>query len=255
MSAAESHAFRVWAQQFSTQKRAGFTTGQLQNVVITALSGFQVLSTLALFAALWYLQSSPGAGGGPALSTGSFIAFFVAFASFGAALQGLSDSSLSLLLVVPLFERLRPILETLPESGPSMLAPGKLRGEISVSNLFFRYGADGPWVVKDVSLTIKPGQFVALVGASGCGKSTMLRLLLGFEQPQSGAVRFDGQDLSSLDIRAVRQQFGVVLQESQVLPTDIFRNIVGSSARTLQDAWQAAEMAGWPTTSARCRWG
>lgn len=125
-----------------------------------------------------------------------------------------------------------------------MLAPGKLRGEISVSNLFFRYGADGPWVVKDVSLTIKPGQFVALVGASGCGKSTMLRLLLGFEQPQSGAVRFDGQDLSSLDIRAVRQQFGVVLQESQVLPTDIFRNIVGSSARTLQDAWQAAEMAG-----------
>lgn len=241
---AENHAFRVWAQQFSTQKRSGFTAGQMQNVVITALGGFNILSTLVIFLALWSLQSSAAAGSSPAFTTGTFIAFFVAFGSFSAALQELSDSSLSLLMVVPLFERLRPILETLPESDPTKVSPGKLRGQISVSHLFFRYAADGPWIIKDVSFTIQPGQFVAFVGASGCGKSTVLRLLLGFEQPQSGTIRYDGQDLASLDIRAVRQQFGVVLQESQVLPTDIYRNIVGTSARTLQDAWEAAEMAG-----------
>jgi ABC-type bacteriocin/lantibiotic exporter with double-glycine peptidase domain len=103
---------------------------------------------------------------------------------------------------------------------------------------------DGPWVLKDVSFTIKPGEFIAFVGGSGCGKSTLLRLLLGFEKPQLGAIYYDGQDLSSLDSRAVRQQLGVVLQESRLLPTDIFRNIVGTSSRTMVDAWEAATMAG-----------
>ena len=85
---------------------------------------------------------------------------------------------------------------------------------------------------------------VAFVGSSGCGKSTLLRLLLGFERPQSGSIAYDGQDLSTLDVRAVRQQLGVVLQESRVLPTDIFRNIVGATAHTMDDAWEAAGMAG-----------
>ena len=97
-----------------------------------------------------------------------------------------------------------------------------------------------PWVIKDVSFSIKPGQMVAFVGSSGCGKSTLLRLLLGFERPQSGSIAYDGQDLSTLDVRAVRQQLGVVLQESRVLPTDIFRNIVGATAHTMDDAWEAA---------------
>jgi ATP-binding cassette subfamily C protein len=91
---------------------------------------------------------------------------------------------------------------------------------------------------------VKPGEFIAFVGGSGCGKSTLLRLLLGFERPQSGSIYYDGQDLSTLDVRSVRQQLGVVLQESRVLPTDIYRNIVGSSARTIDDAWEAASMAG-----------
>jgi len=95
-----------------------------------------------------------------------------------------------------------------------------------------------------VSLEIKPGEFVAFVGASGCGKSTLMRVLLGFEVPNKGAVYYDGQDLSALDVRLVRQQMGVVLQVSRVMPTELFRNIVGMSSRTIQDAWVAAEMAG-----------
>jgi NHLM bacteriocin system ABC transporter ATP-binding protein len=241
--AAENHAFKVWAQQFSNQKHTGFSIGQVQNTVGTFTAAFNVLSSLGIFATLYYVQSS-GDGGAAAFTTGTFIAFNGAYGSFVSALQGLADASMSLLKAVPTFERLKPILDTLPESDDTKTAPGKLRGEVSVSHLSFRYTSDGPWIIKDVSFTIKPGQFIAFVGSSGCGKSTLLRLLLGFERPQSGGVHYDGQDLASLDVRGVRQQLGVVLQESRVLPTDIYRNIVGTSAHTMDDAWEAAGMAG-----------
>lgn len=240
--AAENHAFKVWAQQFARQKRIGFSIGQVQNTVGTFASAFSVLSSMGIFAAFYSVRTA--SAGSPVFTTGAFIAFTGAFGAFVGALMALSDSSLTLLQTVPTFERLKPILETPPESDETKAAPGPLRGEIGVSHLNFRYHADGPWILRDVSFSVKPGEFVAFVGASGCGKSTLLRLLLGFERPQAGTVLYDGQDLSSLDIRAVRQQLGVVLQESRVLPTDIYRNIVGSTARTIDDAWEAAAMAG-----------
>jgi len=242
--AAENHAFRVWAQRFSTQKTIGFAIGSVQNVVATFSSAFPVLSSLGIFAALWYFKTSAPPGEAMVFTTGTFIAFNGAFGSFTTAVQSLADASLSLLRVVPVYERLKPILDAVPESDDSKAHPGKLRGEISVSHLSFRYREDAPWILKDISFKIEAGQFCAFVGGSGCGKSTMMRLLLGFEKPGLGAIYYDGQDLSTLDVRALRQQLGVVLQESRVLPTDIFRNIVGTTSHTMDEAWEAAEMAG-----------
>jgi ABC-type bacteriocin/lantibiotic exporter with double-glycine peptidase domain len=71
-----------------------------------------------------------------------------------------------------------------------------------------------------------------------------LRLLLGFEKPEAGSVFYDGHDLASLDIREVRQQVGVVLQSSKLMPTDIYRNIIGSRNLSVNEAWEAARMAG-----------
>jgi ATP-binding cassette subfamily C protein len=243
--AAENHAFRVWAQRFSDQKRLGFSIGQVQNPVATFSAGFQVLSSLGLFGALYYLQATATtAEEAHALSTGTFIAFNAAFGAFVTAMQSLSDASLSLLRAVPVYERMRPILETIPETDETKASPGRIKGEISISHIQFRYREDTPYILKDVSLKIQPGQFIAFVGGSGCGKSTMMRLLLGFEKPGIGAIYYDGQDLSTVDLRAFRQQLGVVLQESRVLPTDIFRNIVGTTSHTMDEAWEAAEMAG-----------
>ena len=72
----------------------------------------------------------------------------------------------------------------------------------------------------------------------------MLRLLLGFEKPESGAILYDSQELSSLDLLEVRRQIGVVLQSSKLMPTDIYRNIIGSHQLSLNDAWEAARMSG-----------
>ena len=85
---------------------------------------------------------------------------------------------------------------------------------------------------------------MAFVGPSGSGKSTLFRLLLGFETPESGTIFFDGKDLSRLDLRAVRRQLGVVLQNGALMPGSIFENIVGSEPLTMEDAWEASRMVG-----------
>jgi ATP-binding cassette subfamily C protein len=113
-----------------------------------------------------------------------------------------------------------------------------------VSHLTFRYAADGPIILSDISLDVAPGEFVALVGTSGSGKSTLLRLLLGFEQPEAGGILFDGQSLASLDAPALRRQMGVVMQNAQLMPRSLFENIVGTGGGTLDDAWEAATRVG-----------
>jgi NHLM bacteriocin system ABC transporter ATP-binding protein len=241
--AAEHHAFRVWAEQFAQQRRISFTVGMIQNIATVFTGIFPVISSIAIFATMVSVQQS-GATGAEALTTGDFIAFNAAYSLFLAAMQALGDASLNLLRVVPIYERFQPILSTRPEVDTSKAFPGKLKGRIELSHVFFKYEADGPWIVNDISLVIEPGEFVAFVGSSGGGKSTLLRLMLGFETPTRGSVLYDGQDLNALDMRMVRQQLGVVLQASRVMPTEIFRNIVGVTSRTLEDAWDAAERAG-----------
>jgi len=82
-----------------------------------------------------------------------------------------------------------------------------------------------------------------VVGPSGSGKSSLLRLLLGFDVPDAGSIRYDGKDLESLDIDAVREQLGVVLQKTDLLPGTIYQNIAGSSDLTPDEVWAAARNA------------
>lgn len=244
ISGAENHAFRVWAREFAAQRRISFTVGNIQNVAAVFGAVFPVLSSIAIFMVMITEQAKAAETGQPGLSVGSFIAFNAAYGLFLAAMQALGDASLNLLRIIPIYERIVPILETAPEVDRSKGFPGRLSGAIDISHVTFRYTQDGPAIVRDLSLKIKAGEFVAFVGSSGCGKSTLMRLMLGFEAPASGTIYYDGQDLSSIDVRMLRQQMGVVLQVSRVMPTEIYRNICGASSRTLEDAWEAAEKSG-----------
>jgi NHLM bacteriocin system ABC transporter ATP-binding protein len=241
---AEHHAFRVWAQQFSEQRKLSFTIGTIQNVVAVFTSIFPIISSIAIFSLMLFEQQRAAETGTPGLTTGDFIAFNAAYGLFLAAMQAMGDASLNLLRVVPIYERLKPVMTTPAEVDSSKAYPGRLQGEMELSHVHFRYDENGPWVVHDLSLKIEAGECVAFVGGSGCGKSTLMRLMLGFEQPTMGSVYYDGQDLGLLDSRLVRQQMGVVLQVSRVMPTEVYRNIIGISSRTIEDAWAAAEMAG-----------
>ncbi len=245
VSGAENHAFRTWATDFAEMRRVSFRIGRVHNLVAVLNSGVPVLSAMAIFFTMAYLKKGAVERGEVfELTTGDFLAFNAAFGIFMAAMQALGEASLNLLEMVPIYERLKPMLTTESEVDDTKAAPGQLRGEIEVAHVHFRYLDDGPLVLKDVSIKIRAGEFVALVGGSGSGKSTLMRVMLGFENPGKGSVYYDGQDLSTLDLRMVRQQIGVVLQDSRLLPADIFRNIVGASSRTVQDAWDAARKAG-----------
>ena len=144
----------------------------------------------------------------------------------------------------PIYERIRPILEAQPEFDDAKSFPGTLHGNITLDRVCFRYAETGPYILKDVSLSVRAGEFVAIVGRSGSGKSTLLRLLMGFESPSAGAISYDDYDLSSIDIRAIRAQTGVVLQNGKTMAGSIFQNIVGSFNLALDDAWEAARQAG-----------
>ncbi|MBO7667835.1 MAG: ATP-binding cassette domain-containing protein, partial [Firmicutes bacterium] len=101
------------------------------------------------------------------------------------------------------------------------------------------------YILDDLSLKIKPGEYVAVVVRTGCGKSTLVRLLLGFEKPEKGAVYFDGKDINGLDLPSLRKNIGTVIQDAGLFQGDIYSNIVITAPElTLDDAWEAAEMAG-----------
>jgi ABC-type bacteriocin/lantibiotic exporter with double-glycine peptidase domain len=131
-----------------------------------------------------------------------------------------------------------------PEVDESKAEPGDLSGEIELSHISFRYQEDGPLILDDLSVRAGPGEFIALVGPSGSGKSTCLRLILGFERPTAGSIYFDGQDLAGLAVQSVRRQIGVVLQTGRPMAGSLFSNIIGSSNLGIDDAWEAARMAG-----------
>ena len=180
-----------------------------------------------------------------ALTTGDFIAFNAAFGTFLAAAVSLTATLINLLNVVPQLERAKPILETLPEIDPSRPDPGILEGHLEINHVTFRYREDGPLLLNDLSFRADPGEFIAFVGPSGAGKSTLLRMLLGFDTPESGAVYYDGQDIAQVDVSAVRQQVGIVLQSSKLTLGSVHSNIAGTgSPLTMDDAWEALRMAG-----------
>jgi ATP-binding cassette subfamily C protein len=99
-------------------------------------------------------------------------------------------------------------------------------------------------VLRGIDLAIEPGQFVAIVGASGSGKSTLQRLLLGFETAESGDILYDGQPIGNLDTSALRRRVGVVLQSARVMSGSIYENITAGLPYSLDEAWEAARMAG-----------
>lgn len=243
VSGTENRAFTVWARQFVVQRQFTYGARRVANSLVTFNAVYPVITSMAIFAMLMYLLSDPDSGDAP-LSLGSFLGFNAAFGQFLSAALQLTSTAVTVLSVLPIYERTKPILEATPEVDDARTDPGELNGDIEVSHVAFRYTPDGPLILDDVSLHIKPREFVAFVGASGAGKSTLFRLLLGFEKLTSGSVYYDGQDLDALDTQAVRQQTGTVLQHGQLMPGNIFANIVGSSPLTLDDAWEAARMAG-----------
>ncbi len=181
------------------------------------------------------------AGNGRSVSLPDFIAFNAAFMSFYASIRAFSDIYNSILDIVPLYTRALPILEEIPESSSGKNESYELRGLVEFQNVSFSY-IQGLPVLKDVSIRADEGEFIAIVGKSGQGKSTILKLLLGFLKPEYGYISYDGHNIEDMNPQSLRKQMGVVLQNGQVTMGTIFYTITGASNMSVDDVWAAARM-------------
>jgi len=235
ITGSENRVFFQWSKLFHKQRAITIKGINLQNVLSTFNAIFGIICSMTMF----YIMSGSNVG------AGAIVAFNSAFVGVIGSVSAISDVLMSANIIVPLYENTKPIFETLPEYDEAKVEPGRLNGDIEVSHVTFRYKKDDLPVLKDVSIRIKPGEYVALVGSSGSGKSTLLRLLLGFEKAETGKIYYDGNDIEKVDVRSVRKQLGVVLQNGQLISGDILTNILGANANlTIKDAQEAVKMAG-----------
>ena len=235
LSGSEKRAYARWSDLYSKLVKVTYNTpmflrlnGALSSVI--SLTGVIVI---------YYVSVKSG------ISVADYYAFNSAYGMLSGAFISLAGIATTIASFKPILEMAKPILETLPEVSQGKLVIDRLSGGVELNNVSFRYNENMPLVIDDLSLKIRPGQYVAIVGATGCGKSTLMRLMLGFEKPQKGAVYYDGKDLNAIDLRSLRRRIGVVLQNGKLFQGDIYSNIVISAPHlTLDNAWQAAEMAG-----------
>jgi len=242
VAAAEARIFAVWATLFGQQKRRFLAAQRYAAAGAVFTDVYPILALLVLFFAASRLLTTGSGGAG--LSLGAFLAINAAFGQLLAATTAMARATATALELVPLFERLRPILDAVPERRAGKREAPALSGRIELSHVSFRYAPNMRLVLDDLSLQIDPGALVAVVGPSGSGKSTLLRLLLGFETAESGDILYDGESIGTLDTGSLRRQIGVVLQHSRVTTGSIFENITSGLPYTLDDAWTAARLAG-----------
>ncbi len=235
LSGAEKRAFSKWAGIYAKEAAMNWNPPlflKLTSVITLAISS---IGTIAMY---WAAIKS-------GVSTADYYAFQTAYGMVSGAFQALSSAALTVAQIKPVMEMLRPVLDEAPEVSGDKQVVTRLSGGIELNNVLFRYNDSMPYVIDNLSLKVKPGEYVAIVGATGCGKSTLMRLLLGFEMPKKGAVYYDGKDLAKIDLKSLRRRIGVVLQDGKLFSGDIFSNIVISAPwLTLDDAWEAAEMSG-----------
>ena len=235
LSGAEHRAFARWGKLYAQSAQLLYNPPmmiKISGVINTAISLIGIM-------VLYFAAVESG------VSIAEYYAFNTAYGAVSGAFMALAGIATSMASIKPTLEMVKPILETVPEIDETKKMVTQLSGGIELNNVSFRYQEDMPLILDNLSLKIRPGQYVAIVGKTGCGKSTLMRILLGFEQPQKGAVYYDGHDLKSLDPKSLRRRIGTVIQDGKLFTGDIYSNIVITAPwLTLDDAWEAAETAG-----------
>lgn len=235
LAGAEKRAFSRWAKAYANQAKLSYNPPiflKINTVITTAIG---LAGTIFI-----YLAAAESA-----VSVSEYYAFNSAYGMVSGAFVALAGIALTVAKIRPVLDMVRPILAEEPEISQNKEMVTNITGAIDISHVTFKYADNMPNVLEDISLKIDPGQYVAICGKTGCGKSTLIRLILGFETPQNGGIFFDTKDIANLDLRSLRRRIGCVMQDGNLFSGDIYSNIVISAPwLTMDDAWEAAEMAG-----------
>lgn len=227
---AEARAFRLWATEY---KNTDVT--KYWDAILPEMSGtFTLCSILAM---VLLIPSTD-------MSVSDFAAFFTAFCGLNLAISQMGLYTSEFTYIFPSLEKIRPILETEPEAEESARIVRELSGNVTVTNLRFRYNPGMSYLLDGLNLNIRAGEYVAIVGHSGCGKSTLLRLMLGFETPESGTVFYDQYNVFSVNKSSLRQFLGSCLQGGKLFSGTVFDNVrVSNPYATEEEVWEALRIA------------
>ncbi|MBQ7464721.1 MAG: ATP-binding cassette domain-containing protein, partial [Lachnospiraceae bacterium] len=235
LAGAEKRAFARWGNLYAEEAKYSYDPPVIIkiNTVITLMVSLAGTLILQYIAAISHV------------SVADYYAFDAAYGMVNGAFMGLAGITMEIAQIKPILEQVRPILKAVPETSENKQMLTRIGGGVELNNISFRYNDNMPMVIDNLSLKIRAGQYVAIVGKTGCGKSTLMRLLLGFEKPLKGAIYYDGKDINTIDLKSLRKNIGSVTQNGKLFSGDLFENIVISAPQlTLDDAWAAAEMAG-----------
>ena len=235
LSGAENRVFVKWMDLYTKEADLNYNPPD-----IIRLNGvFSTAVTLIGTIVMYYVAVKNH------VTVADYYAFNASYAYISAAFSSISAVALTAATVKPSLDIIQPLLDAVPEKSSGKEAVASISGSIELSHVTFRYEKEGRKILDDLSLTIPARQYVAIVGKTGCGKSTLMRLLLGFETPEQGAIYYDRKDIQTLDLASLRKRIGTVMQDGDLFGGSIFENITISAPNlTLEEAWEAAEIAG-----------
>ena len=235
LAGAEKRLFARWMKIYTNVARLTYNPP----LIIKLNSVITLAITLISNIVIYYIAAKSG------LDQSTYFAFTASYSMLAGAFLSLTSIALSAAQIKPILEMAEPFLTAEPETGDNKEIVASISGGLEMNHVSFRYSEDTPYILDDMSLKVRPGEYVAIVGRTGCGKSTLIRLLLGFEMPEQGAIYYDSKDINNIDMASLRRKIGTVMQSDGLFQGDIYSNIVISAPElTLDEAWEAAEKAG-----------
>ncbi|MBQ1525722.1 MAG: ATP-binding cassette domain-containing protein [Lachnospiraceae bacterium] len=235
LTGSEMRAFSRWGDLYARCARLTYNPPLFLKLNTVISSAISITGGIVMYRAALATHITPA----------EYYAFNTAYGMVAGAFMSLSGIALTAANIRPIFEMAQPLLKTEPEISGDKEILTRISGGLEINNLSFSYDDASPLILDDISFKIKPGQYIAIVGKTGCGKSTLVRLLLGFEKPDRGGIYYDGRDICSVDLKSLRRNIGVVTQNGKLFAGSIYSNIVVSAPHlTLEDAWRAAQIAG-----------
>ena len=235
----EEHEEERFEAESGEYLRESIRNARIEAVATRSVTIISALGTAAVVL-IGALQVLAGA-----ISPGDLLVFTAYMQSMYKPLKSMARYSTSYSKAAASAERIGGVLEIEPhiKDAPDAVVAPPLRGEISFEDVSFDYGDDSE-VLEGVTFDVLPGQRVALIGASGAGKSTLVSLILRLHEPQGGAIRIDGRNIKDYKLKSLRQQIGIVLQDSVLFGTTIKENIAyGKLDATMEEIIQAAKAA------------
>jgi ATP-binding cassette subfamily B protein len=231
----EHRAMDRWSGLFVDVLNISLARGKLSAVTDALMSAVRLAAPLLILSlGAWQVMQG-------ALTLGGMLALNAVAMGFLGPLSNLVSTLMQMQLLGSYFERIHDVLDTPPEQDAGKVrAAHTLSGDIRLENVSFRYGPHAPLVTREVSVDIRRGQMVAIVGRSGAGKSTLAQLLLGMYVPTSGRILYDGVDLTEMDLRSLRQQVGIVMQSPALFSASIRSNIALADPSLSMEAVVAA---------------